>query len=236
MSDSSASHILAIDQSTSATKAVLFDGAGVVMGKASREHRQIYPQPGWVEHDAEEIWQNVIAVVGELSARQRERLATTAALAISNQRETFVLFERETGRPLTNAIVWQCRRGDDVCRELAAAGSGELVRRKTGLKLDTYFSGSKLKRLLGERDDLREKLSSGEALFGTMDTYLVYRMTGGRVFATDPTNASRTLLYDISALRWDDELARLFDVPTRSLASVRESFATFGETDLGGAL
>src|SRR5262245_34302631 len=145
MSGALGSHILAIDQSTSATKAVLFDAAGAVADKASREHRQIYPQPGWVEHDAEEIWQNTVAVVRELVERQRGKVSAAAGLAITNQRETFVLFERVTGRPLTNAIVWQCRRGDAVCRELVAAEGGALVRRKTGLKLDTYFSGSKLK-------------------------------------------------------------------------------------------
>lgn len=236
MSGASESHILAIDQSTSATKAMLFDDAGAVVDKASREHRQLYPQPGWVEHDAEEIWQNTVAVVRELAERQSSKLASTAGLGITNQRETFVLFERETGRPLANAIVWQCRRGDEVCRDLSTAGRDELVRRKTGLKLDTYFSGPKLKRLLHDRSDLREKLAHGEALFGTIDTYLVYRMTGGRVFATDPTNASRTLLYDISALRWDDELAELFGVQPQTLADVRESMATFGETDLCGAL
>lgn len=236
MSGATGGHILAIDQSTSATKAVLFDSAGAVIDKTSREHRQIYPQPGWVEHDAEEIWQNTVAVVKELAHRQRDTVASAAGLAIANQRETFVIFERETGRPLTNAIVWQCRRGDDVCRELSAAGSDELVRRKTGLKLDTYFSGPKLKQLLQDRSDLRDQLARGEALFSTIDTYLVYRMTSGRVFATDPTNASRTLLYDISALGWDAELAELFGVPLPALAEVRESMATFGETDAGGTL
>ena len=143
-------HILAIDQSTSATKAVLFDAAGTVVDRASREHRQIYPQPGWVEHDAEEIWQNVLAVVGEIAERQRELLADVAGLAIANQRETVVVFDRRTGRPLANAIVWQCRRGEAICRELLDAGQGELIERTTGLKVDTYFSGSKLKALIRE--------------------------------------------------------------------------------------
>jgi glycerol kinase len=236
MSGAAGGHILAIDQSTSATKAVLFDHAGAVVDKTSREHRQIYPQPGWVEHDAEEIWQNAVAVVQELAHRQRDTVALAAGLAITNQRETFVIFERETGRPLTNAIVWQCRRGDVVCRDLSIAGRDELVRRKTGLKLDTYFSGPKLKQLLQNRSDLRDQLARGEALFGTIDSYLVYRMSGGRVFATDPTNASRTLLYDVSAQGWDAELAELFGVPLPALAEVRESTATFGETDIGGAL
>jgi glycerol kinase len=236
MSDAAASYILAIDQSTSATKAVLFDAAGGVIDKASREHRQIYPQPGWVEHDAEEIWQNVLAVVRELATRVREELTSAAGLSITNQRETFVVFDRRTGQPLTNAIVWQCRRGDAICRELAEAGQDGLVRRKTGLKLDTYFSGSKIKQLLADRRDIRERLERGNALFGTIDTYLIYRLTGGKMFATDPTNASRTLLYDIGQFRWDEELCRIFNVPMLALAEVRESFASFGETDAGDVL
>jgi len=229
-------HMLAIDQSTSATKGVLFDAAGAVVDKASREHRQIYPQPGWVEHDAEEIWRNVLAVVGELAQRQGEKLSDAAGLCIANQRETIVVFDRKTGRPLSRAIVWQCRRGDPICRELALAGCEDTIQQKTGLKLDTYFSGSKLKWLIRERPDIREQLVAGDALIGTIDTYLVYRLTGGEVFATDSTNASRTLLYDIRSLEWDDELCRMFDVPPRALAEVRESFAQFGQTDAAGAL
>jgi glycerol kinase len=229
-------HILAIDQSTSATKAVLFDAAGRVVDKASREHRQVYPQPGWVEHDAEEIWQNMLTVVSELAGRQREKIADAVGLAITNQRETIVVFERKTGKPLSNAIVWQCRRGDAICRELNDAGRADVVARKTGLKLDTYFSASKLKWLIGNRAEIRDKLASGDALIGTIDAYLIYRLTAGQVFATDPTNASRTLLYDIGSLRWDDELCTLFDVPPKSLPEVRESFARFGETDAAGSL
>jgi glycerol kinase len=229
-------HILAIDQSTSATKAVLFDSSGTVVDKTSREHRQIYPQPGWVEHDAEEIWQNVLTVVSELAGRRRELLNAAIGLAITNQRETILVFDRKTGRPLANAIVWQCRRGDSICRGLAEAGSDRVVQQKTGLRLDTYFSGSKLKWLLRQRPDLRRQLADGDALIGTIDTYLIYRLTGGAVFASDPTNASRTLLYDIGQLQWDEELCNLFDVPMQSLAEVRESFAGFGMTDVAGAL
>jgi glycerol kinase len=229
-------HVLAIDQSTSATKAVLFDDRGAVVDKASREHRQIYPQPGWVEHDAEEIWQNLLAVIGELAGRRRDLVASAAGLAITNQRETFVVFDRASGKPLTNAIVWQCRRGDAICRELAAAGRESLVQAKTGLKLDTYFSGSKLKWLLGNRPEIRARIEAGEALVGTIDTYLIFRLTQGEVFATDSTNASRTLLFDIAQLRWDEQLCELFEVPMRALAEVRESFARFGETTVEGRL
>jgi glycerol kinase len=228
--------ILAIDQSTSASKAVLFDAAGAVVDRASREHRQIYPQPGWVEHDAEEIWQNARAVLGEVASRQRDRWSEVVGLSVTNQRETFVVFDPATGRPLHNAIVWQCRRGEPVCRVLSDAGHEALVQSKTGLKLDTYFSGSKLKWLIDERPDIAAAIRNGEALVGTIDAYLIHRLTGGRMFATDPTNASRTLLYDVAALGWDAELCELFDVSPQSLPEVRESFANFGETAADGAL
>lgn len=228
------SHILTIDQSTSGTKAVLFDAAAQVVGYASRDHRQIYPQPGWVEHDAEEIWQNVLAIIREIADRHVGETSTTIGLAITNQRETFVVFERRSGRPLHHAIVWQCRRGDAICQKFVNAGADQTVRRKTGLKLDTYFSGSKLKWLLDEKPELRRQLESGEALVGTIDTYLIYRLTNCEVFATDSTNASRTLLYDIGQLKWDEELCDLFGVPMRVLAEVRESFDTFGTTDVAG--
>jgi glycerol kinase len=230
------SHILTIDQSTSGTKAVLFDAAAQVVGYASRDHRQIHPQPGWVEHDAEEIWQNVLAVIREIADRHASETSTTIGLAITNQRETFVIFERRSGRPLHHAIVWQCRRGDAICRKLASAGADQTVRRKTGLKLDTYFSGPKLKWLLDEHPELRRQLESGDALVGTIDTYLIYRLTNGEVFATDSTNASRTLLYDIGRLEWDEELCNLFGVPMQALAEVRESFDKFGTTDAASLL
>jgi glycerol kinase len=228
--------IVAIDQSTSGTKAVLFDADGRVVDRALRKHRQIYPQAGWVEHDAEEIWQNVLEVLRELVNRNTERIATAAALAITNQRETIVVFDKRTGRPLYHAIVWQCRRGEPICQELRDAGHEESICTKTGLKLDTYFSGSKLKWLIRARPDLRRQLEHGEALIGTMDTYLIYRLTKAEVFATDHTNASRSLLYDINRLRWDEQLCCLFDVPMRALAEVRESSEQFGTTDADGVL
>jgi glycerol kinase len=229
-------HILAIDQSTSATKAVLFDAAGRVVDIASREHRQIYPEPQWVEHDAEEIWQNVLTVIRETAGRHAEKLQSALGLAITNQRETVVAFNRHTGQPLANAIVWQCRRGAPICERLAADGHDEAVRTKTGLKLDTYFSGSKLKWLAESRPQIHGALENGDAVVGTIDAYLVHRLTRGETFATDPTNASRTLLYDIHRLRWDEELCDVFDVPMRALPEVRESFDQFGETDADGIL
>jgi len=228
--------ILAIDQSTSATKAILFNRTGRIVDQAALNHRQIYPQPGWVEHDAEEIWRNVLAVIRKIAGRNRKKLSQLACLSITNQRETVLVFDRKTGRPLHNAIVWQCRRGDPVCQKLRQQGHENLVRSKTGLKIDTYFSASKLKWLIAEEPAIAAKLRSGEAVIGTMDAYLVHRLTGGKVFATDYTNASRTLLFDIGKLRWDEKLCRLFNVPLRALPEVRESSAQFGDTDAGGLL
>jgi glycerol kinase len=228
--------ILAIDQSTSGTKAILFDAAGRVLDRAARPHRQIYPRPGWVEHDAEEIWRNVLALLRLIARRNSRRLAKLTALSIANQRETFVVFDRQSGRPLQNAIVWQDRRGDATCARLAKQGRDALIRRKTGLKLDTYFSAPKLSWLITQKPAIAKRLRNGTAVVGTIDTYLIHRLTGGKVFATDFTNASRTLLFDIGRLRWDAELCRLFKVPLTTLPEVRESAAQFGETDVQGVL
>lgn len=227
---------LALDQSTSATKALLFDADGRALDREARDHQQHYPQPGWVEHDAEEIWQNTLTVLQTVLARQAARRGEIAALSITNQRETIVVFERGTGRPLHRAIVWQCRRGDEFCAAHAAAGREPLVHRKTGLKLDAYFSASKLQWLVRHRPELQARLADGSALIGTIDAYLIYRLTQGRVFATDTTNASRTLLFDIGRLDWDEELCALWEVPRRALPEARDSSAAFGETTLDGAL
>jgi glycerol kinase len=225
---------LALDQSTSATKALLFDEQGRTLDRESREHQQHYPQPGWVEHDAEEIWANTLAALKALLGRQTNRTAEIAALSITNQRETIVVFERATGRPLAPAIVWQCRRGQPLC-DLHAPQEVE-VHAKTGLRLDAYFSASKLQWLVRNRPDLRAKLADGSAVIGTIDAYLIHRLTSGQVFACDSTNASRTLLFDITRLRWDEALGSLWEVPLRALPEVRESSAGFGETNLGGLL
>lgn len=228
--------ILALDQSTSATKALLFDETGCALDRESREHRQLYPQPGWVEHDAEEIWQNTLTVLRTLISRHPDKLAAVSALSITNQRETIVVFDRATGRPLAPVIVWQCRRGDAICADHRGAGREPLIHARTGLKLDAYFSASKLQWLVRHDSALRARLADGSALIGTIDTYLVYRLTQGRVFATDTTNASRTLLFDIARLQWDEELCALWSVPRAALAEVRDSTAQFGETTLDGAL
>jgi glycerol kinase len=228
--------ILALDQSTSATKALLFEELGQGIDQASLEHRQIYPRPGWVEHDAEEIFANTLEVIRQLLERHPQQRDCLACLSITNQRETVVVFEKGTGRPLHNAIVWQCRRGAPLCEKLDQAGYTPLVQQKTGLKIDTYFSASKLRWLVDQDPELAAKLRSGDALVGTIDSYLVYRLTGGQVHATDATNASRTLLFDISRLRWDEDLCELFHVPVRALPEVRDNTANFGQTTLGGLL
>lgn len=227
-------YILAIEQSTSATKAVLFDAHGKVLDKASRAHRQIYPQPGWVEHDAEEIWKNVLAVIREIVKRNPKKISKLAGLSLANQRETVIVFDRKTGKPLHNAIVWQCRRGVAICEKLKQQGHGPMIRRKTGLMVDTYFSASKLKWLVAAKPEIARKLKSGEAVIGTIDAFLIHRLTHGKVFATDFTNASRTMLFDIAKLRWDEPLCKLFNVPMGALPEVRECAARFGDTNANG--
>ncbi len=228
-------HVVAVDQSTSGTKAVLFDETGRALAHAARPHRQIYPRPGWVEHDAEEIYRNVLAVLAELAAAAPAAVRDAACLSLTNQRETFVVFDRATGRPLHDAVVWQCRRGDPVCHRLAAA-HGAMVKERTGLALDSYFPAPKIRRLLEDEELLRGAVRSGRAAIGTIDAYLVHRLTAGRVFATDHTNASRTLVFDIERLRWDEDLCALFDCPPAALPEVRASAESFGTTDAEGAL
>jgi glycerol kinase len=229
-------YFLALDQSTSATKALLFDASGGLLDKEAKEHRQFYPRPGWVEHDAEEIWQNTVAVLQTLVRRRADKSDAIASLSVTNQRETIVIFDRATGRPVAPAIVWQCRRGAALCVAQGDAGRGQAIHARTGLRLDAYFSGSKLQWLVREQPDLARRMAQGEVLIGTIDAYLIYRLTEGRVFATDVTNASRTLLFDIGKLRWDEELCSWWEVPMVALPEVRESSAYFGETTLGGAL
>ncbi|MBI1281533.1 MAG: glycerol kinase GlpK [Anaerolineaceae bacterium] len=230
------SAILAIDQSTSATKALLFDTEGYLLDRTSAEHRQYYPKPGWVEHDAEAIYQNTLEALRALLEKQPQHKNDVVCLSITNQRETFVVFERSTGKPLYNAIVWQCRRGETLCEKLIQSGHSERIQALTGLKIDTYFPASKISWLCENEPSIRHKLLSGEALLGTIDTYLIYRLTGCTVFATDQTNASRTLLYDIGRLEWNAELCELFGVPPTALADVRDSSAQFGTTNLEGLL
>ena len=227
---------LAIDQSTSATKAVLFGPGGTVLHRASCEHRQYYPAPGLVEHDAEEIWRNVLALSGEVLASAPATITKLVCVSIANQRETVVVFDRRTGHPLMPAIVWQCRRGAQLCAAQRDLGRNPGVLARTGLPIDGYFSASKLQWIMRNVPEIAGRLASGEALCGTIDTYLIYRLTRGAVFATDHTNASRTLLYNLHTHKWDEELCEWWQIPRQALAEIRSSDAHFGETDLGGLL
>src|SRR5512132_275438 len=205
--------VLALDQGTTSSRAIVFDRAGAVMASVQQEFRQIYPRPGWVEHDPEEIWRTQRDVAAEALRRAGIGVSDVAALGIANQRETTVLWERSTGTPVAPAIVWQDRRTASRCDALRQAGHEALFARKTGLVLDAYFSGTKLEWLLDNVPGARERAERGELAFGTVDTWLAWRLSGGRAHVTDATNASRTLLFDIHAQRWDDELLALLRIP-----------------------
>jgi len=220
--------LLAIDQGTTSSRAIVFDAGGKARRTAQREFRQIYPADGWVEHDPEEIWSTTLAVCREAIGGDA---ADIVAIGITNQRETTLVWERDSGRPIHNAIVWQDRRTASRCRELAAKNVEDDLRARTGLLIDPYFSATKIAWILDEVEGARERAGRGELVFGTVDTYLVWRLTGGRVHATDATNACRTSLFNIHEQRWDDAMLELFDVPRQVLPEVRDSAAEFGNTD-----
>jgi glycerol kinase len=226
-------YILAIDQGTTSSRAILFDRAGRVCGIAQQEFRQIFPEPGWVEHDANEIWQSQLAVIREVLRAKDIDGSALAAIGITNQRETTVLWDRKTGEPVANAIVWQDRRTAGLCDELRANGKDTLIRAKTGLVVDAYFSGTKLKWLLDNVPGARARAERGELAFGTVDAWLVYQLTGEHV--TDASNASRTMLFDIHRRCWDDELLQLLDIPASLLPTVVPSSGTVAHTMLFGA-
>ena len=226
--------ILALDQGTTSSRAIVFDHAGTIRGSAQQEFRQIFPQPGWVEHDATEIWATQSGVMHEALARAGVSARDVAGIGITNQRETTVVWERSTGRPIANAIVWQDRRTAPLCDELRAAGNAPLIADKTGLVIDAYFSGTKLKWLLDHVPRARERAERGELAFGTIDSWLVYQLSGGKKHVTDASNASRTLLFDIRHGDWDDELLALFDIPRGVLPQVVASSGVCAETVLDG--
>ncbi len=222
--------LLALDQGTTGTTALLLTQDLRVLGKFNVEFPQIYPQPGWVEHDPEAIWQSTLqAIAGVLAATQVDAQAI-AGIGITNQRETTVIWQRATGKPIANAIVWQCRRTADICEQLQQAGHTDWVRARTGLPLDAYFSGTKAAWLLDHVDGARNQAEQGQLAFGTMDTFLTWRLTGGQAHVTDPSNASRTLLYDIGERQWSDELCELLRIPKQLLPTVMPSAAIYGLT------
>ena len=230
-------YIMSLDQGTTSSRCILFDREGHICSSAQKEFRQNFPKPGWVEHDALEIWRTTL----EVAKDAMEKLGVTgdaiAAIGITNQRETTVIWDKATGEPIAGAIVWQCRRTSSIIDDLVERGYSDLIRSKTGLVPDAYFSGSKIKWLLDNVPGARERANRGELLFGTIDTWLIWNLTGGRVHVTDHTNASRTMLYNIHDLCWDKELLELLDIPESLLPQVKPSSCIYGKTDfelLGG--
>jgi glycerol kinase len=223
-------YILALDQGTTSSRAVLFDHAGRVVESRAYEFTQHFPQPGWVEHDANEIWESQLRALRDTVEGAGIPYGEIAAVGITNQRETAVVWDRATGEPIHHAIVWQSRQTVPICQELVGRGLEALFRERTGLVVDAYFSGTKVKWLLDVVPGARERAARGELAFGTIDAWLVYKLTGGRVHATEYSNASRTLLYDIRELRWDPDLLEALEIPAAILPEVRDSSGTFGET------
>ncbi|EGQ0292020.1 glycerol kinase GlpK [Staphylococcus pseudintermedius] len=223
-------YILSIDQGTTSSRAILFNEEGEIVGVAQREFKQHFPKSGWVEHDANEIWSSVLSVMASVLTENNVSANEVKGIGITNQRETTVVWDKETGRPIYNAIVWQSRQTQSICDALKQEGHEQTFRDKTGLLLDPYFSGTKVKWILDKVDGAREKAAKGEILFGTIDTWLVWKLSGGRAHVTDYSNASRTLMYNIHELKWDDELLELLDVPKAMLPEVKPSSEVYCET------
>jgi glycerol kinase len=228
-------YVLALDQGTTSSRAILFDRDGTIAAAAQKEFTQIFPQPGWVEHDPQEIWATQSAVAVEVLGRAGVGAADVVAIGITNQRETTIVWDRKTGQPIANAIVWQDRRTAEFCDALKAAGHENLVRDRTGLVIDAYFSGSKIAWLLDHVSGARRRADAGELAFGTVDSWLVWKLTGGQVHVTDVSNASRTMLFNIRTLSWDADLLQMIGVPAAMLPEVRASSEVYGSATLGKA-
>ncbi len=227
-------YVMALDQGTTSSRCILFDRQGNICSLAQKEFTQIYPKPGYVEHDPMEIWSSQMSVAVEAISKIQASQEEIAAIGITNQRETTIVWDKVTGKPVYNAIVWQCRRTADTIDALNAAGYGEMIREKTGLVPDAYFSASKIKWILDHVEGARERAQKGELLFGTVDTWLIWNLTGGKAFVTDYTNASRTMLFNIHTLEWDEDILKLFDIPVCMLPEVKPSSCVYGVTDCPG--
>jgi len=225
------SYILALDQGTTSSRAILYDREGKVVKISQKEFTQIYPKAGWVEHDPMEIWGSQSGVVSEILATTGIASEEIAAIGITNQRETTVVWDKQTGKPIYNAIVWQCRRTSAICDELKARGLEKYIQENTGLVLDAYFSGTKVKWILDNVEGARQKAKNGELLFGNIDTWLIWNLTRGKVHVTDYSNASRTMLYNIKDLKWDEKILKELDIPASMLPEVKPSSAVYGNTD-----
>ncbi len=228
-------YILALDEGTTSARAILFDKQSNIISMAQHEIPQIYPHPGWVEQDPMDIYANQYAALTECIAKSGISPDEIAAVGITNQRETVILWDRNTGRPVYNAIVWQCRRTSEICKKLEVQGYGELIRKATGLRLDPYFSGTKIRWILDNVEGAREKAEAGELMAGTVDTWLIWKLTDGKVFVTDRTNASRTMLCNIHTGEWDDELLEMLDIPKAILPEIRSSSEVYGTFECMGA-
>jgi glycerol kinase len=234
MKTSRKKYLLCIDQSTSGTKAVLFGHKAEFIARANAEHRQYYPKPGWVEHDPEEIFNNTLRVLAKVIKQASLEKGNIACISLTNQRETVLAWDKNTGKPLTNAVVWQCMRGEQQCNRLKAAGHEPMIRQKTGLLIDPYFSASGLSWILNSSDDIKRKVRKGEVLAGTIDSWLIWKLTRGKTHATDYTNACRTLLFNIHTLEWDEKICNLFNIPVSILPEPKPSDELFGYTDAEG--
>ncbi|MCK2157744.1 MULTISPECIES: glycerol kinase GlpK [Exiguobacterium] len=223
-------YILALDQGTTSSRAIIFDHDGQIVNSAQREFKQYFPQPGWVEHDANEIWGSILAVMADALGTADIKPSQIASIGITNQRETTVVWNKETGKPVYHALVWQSRQTSGICDELNAQGLNQTFRDKTGLLIDAYFSGTKVKWILDNVEGAREQAENGELLFGTIDTWLVWKLSGGKTHITDYTNASRTLMYNIYEQKWDDELLEILTVPKSMLPEVRQSSEVYDNT------
>ncbi|MBQ7816488.1 MAG: glycerol kinase GlpK, partial [Oscillospiraceae bacterium] len=226
--------ILALDQGTTSSRAILFDKNQNIVAMSQKEFTQIYPHDGWVEHDAMEIYSSQYAVMMEVIAKSGVLPEEIAAIGITNQRETTIMWDKATGKPVYNAIVWQCRRTADICDRLKADGWSDYIKENTGLVIDAYFSGTKIKWILDNVDGVREKAEKGEILFGTVDSWLVWKLTNGKVHITDYTNASRTMLYNINTLRWDEKLLKALNIPAAVLPQVLPSSHIYGYVNIQG--
>ncbi|MEG7335307.1 glycerol kinase GlpK [Bacillus subtilis] len=223
-------YILSLDQGTTSSRAILFNKEGKIVHSAQKEFTQYFPHPGWVEHNANEIWGSVLAVIASVISESGISASQIAGIGITNQRETAVVWDKDTGKPVYNAIVWQSRQTSGICEELREKGHNDVFREKTGLLIDPYFSGTKVKWILDNVEGAREKAEKGELLFGTIDTWLIWKMSGGKAHVTDYSNASRTLMFNIYDLKWDDELLDILDVPKSMLPEVKPSSHVYGET------
>ena len=234
-----AEYIMALDAGTTSNRAIVFDKTGQIVSVAQKEFTQIFPKPGWVEHDANEIWSTMLGVAVEALAKSGATPKEIAGIGITNQRETTIVWDKNTGEPVYNAIVWQCRRTSEYCNQLKAEGYTEMIRNKTGLVIDAYFSATKLKWILDNVEGVRDRAERGELLFGTVDTWLLWKLTKGRCHITDYSNASRTMMYNITELKWDKEILELLNIPECMLPEVRPSSEVYGNASkhiLGGEI